>query len=1451
MAIIASQNFNAISSGNTFTDDDNLQDGDALTNAGSSHTTTGAGDLGFQTLFFNTRGTSNDAGTGSGPAATDSSDFIGVNSFTGTRAPDVAPDGTAVAADSEHNFQFNDTDGRLALVFDSIDVSGFENRTVSLNYFIADTGYEADDDFSITISDGTTTVTVLDFGEAELEANISADDGSANWNTLNIDLDQIIADNGLDATNITLTVNVDTNSGSENIFVDNIAFEGDEAQIVFGTAVTGAEDDVAVEQSISTDDFSSAGDGFGIFQRGVSPSIPFALLDDTTTFASDNVGIVQSDDTAPFFGVTDTQNSDNNGPVTAEFTFDIGGASNPFVSLDLAAMGDFEANDTFTFEVAFDDGAFAPLFTLLTNEDGALSYTLEDGRVVELNDPTVLSESGTAISNIFQNFFSQVEGSGDTLTLRLTAQTDGGSEAFAFRNVVVSNFAPDGSTQVGDLVDGDGGDGGTGGGDGGGDGPATNIVINEIDSDTVGIDAAEFIELYDGGAGNTPLDGLVLVLFNGSNDQSYRTIDLTGQTTDENGFFVVGNEGVANVDLIIPGNGIQNGADAVALYIGSAADFPNGSVATAENLDLLVDAIVYGTNDGVDDALLAALGQDTQFNESANGASDEDALARDVDGTGTFVAQGPTPGASNVTDGGDGGDGGTGGGDGGAGGGGEQPGLTFNEFRISSPGAGDNTSNFIELIGEANQSLDGLTLLVLSGEFSPGTIDFAFDLTGSSTDADGVFVVGNPGSGIAFDSGDLQANFDLFGSPATFLIVENFTGSVGDDLDTNDDGTFDVTPFGNIINGLSLVDGDANPDVNYGGIVVGPDGNFAPAHGFRVNNGEGEFTIGEFGDFVDDTPGELNNPPVPDPVSTDVTSLVGDADHLTTLAFNIRSVDDFATGTLFDNAAGIADQIVNFSGSPDIIALQEVSNARSDEVLQGIIDAIIAAGGPVYEIVFVPSDIVGAVGTTTITNAFLYRPDRVDFVEGSAELLPGVQVGTSFPRFPLIGEFVFNGETVTLINAHLSSGSAGSDPDVNGDAAERLEQAEELSLILDSILDADPDANVIVLGDYNDTQFGEPTIELLDDELTNLFTEADPSELTTNTFGNPIDHIAVSDSLAASAEFDYIRVNADFGNVVSDHDPVLARFLFRQDAVETISSAAGFARSRADAITNATQVSLVNSGELQNYFDVSRLRGAEIQIIQDGVDDFQIIIGFRGRFFTAYDFDDVGSLGDNADANLYEFLSSLEGSGLPAGAAFTVGRVADFNSDAPLDFGTLEFAELHLALDREIVDASGNRAFDTALDRTAFLTGGRVSVAAAGDDDILFGENNRDSFVEILIGGDGDDLLVGGRGTDELNGGAGSDDYLYRLGDGDDTIIESGEGFDTLTFGEGISASDITITQDSEDLNTYIILIDDGSTDGSTIRLTSDDDDFGGIDQIVFADGTVLNDDDGFGFFVL
>jgi hypothetical protein len=129
-----------------------------------------------------------------------------------------------------------------------------------------------------------------------------------------------------------------------------------------------------------------------------------------------------------------------------------------------------------------------------------------------------------------------------------------------------------------------------------------NFVINEVDADQTSTDNAEFIEIYDGGAGSTDLSGLVVVMYNGSDDASYTpAVDLDGFSTGADGFFVICGD-AANVpgcdlDLSPDTNLVQNGADAVTLRVGDAADFPNDTpVSTAG----LLDALVYDTNDSDD-----------------------------------------------------------------------------------------------------------------------------------------------------------------------------------------------------------------------------------------------------------------------------------------------------------------------------------------------------------------------------------------------------------------------------------------------------------------------------------------------------------------------------------------------------------------------------------------------------------------------------------------------------------------------------------------------------------------------------------------------------------------------------------------------------------------------------------------------------------------------------------
>ncbi|WP_338358581.1 endonuclease [Yeosuana marina] len=179
------------------------------------------------------------------------------------------------------------------------------------------------------------------------------------------------------------------------------------------------------------------------------------------------------------------------------------------------------------------------------------------------------------------------------------------------------------------------------------------IIINEVDSDNPGTDALEFIELYDGGSGNTSLDGLVVVLYNGSNDLSYNAIDLDGYSTNANGYFVIGSAGVTNVDLVsFTTNGIQNGPDAVALYKGDATSFPNNTPILVD--ELLLDALVYDTDDSDDTELLALLNTgEPQVNEAGMGDKDNQSMQRIPNGSGgarntvTYTQTIPSPGTEN------------------------------------------------------------------------------------------------------------------------------------------------------------------------------------------------------------------------------------------------------------------------------------------------------------------------------------------------------------------------------------------------------------------------------------------------------------------------------------------------------------------------------------------------------------------------------------------------------------------------------------------------------------------------------------------------------------------------------------------------------------------------------------------------------------------------------------
>ena len=102
---------------------------------------------------------------------------------------------------------------------------------------------------------------------------------------------------------------------------------------------------------------------------------------------------------------------------------------------------------------------------------------------------------------------------------------------------------------------------------------------------------------------------------------------------------------------------------------------------------------------------------------------------------------------------------------------------------------------------------------------------------------------------------------------------------------------------------------------------------------------------------------------------------------------------------------------------------------------------------------------------------------------------------------------------------------------------------------------------------------------------------------------------------------------------------------------------------------------------------------------------------------------------------------------------------------------------------------------------------------------------------------DVDEAFLGGLGNDYLEGHGGNDTYIFRLGDGQDTVADWGSStdIDVLKFGPGILSGNVSVTELS--FNDIRLTIG-GTTDTVTLGLQLSGI-WGGVDQVRFADGTV------------
>lgn len=314
------------------------------------------------------------------------------------------------------------------------------------------------------------------------------------------------------------------------------------------------------------------------------------------------------------------------------------------------------------------------------------------------------------------------------------------------------------------------------------------------------------------------------------------------------------------------------------------------------------------------------------------------------------------------------------------------------------------------------------------------------------------------------------------------------------------------------------------------------------------------------------------------------TWLTRSADQLTAATFNVENLSPASPASKF---AALAQAIVVNLGSPDLLALEEVQDnsgpsddgvVAADQTLSMLIDAILAAGGPVYgyrQIDPLDGQDGGEPGGN-IRQAFLFRTDRglafVDRARGDAVTPVSIQTAAGRPllsaspgridpqnpafqasRKPLAGEFTFQGQPLLVVACHFNS-KVGDDPLFGRHQppalvteAKRLQQARSVADFVAAFETLDPRANVLVLGDLNDFEWSAPVAALEGAGLADVLRRVAAEDRYTYVYeGNSqaLDHALVNPRAALVADAqDIVHLNAESieANRTSDHDPIVIR----------------------------------------------------------------------------------------------------------------------------------------------------------------------------------------------------------------------------------------------------------------------------------------------------------------------
>lgn len=128
----------------------------------------------------------------------------------------------------------------------------------------------------------------------------------------------------------------------------------------------------------------------------------------------------------------------------------------------------------------------------------------------------------------------------------------------------------------------------------------------------------------------------------------------------------------------------------------------------------------------------------------------------------------------------------------------------INEFVANHVGADSN--ELVEILGAPRTDYSSLSVLEIEGDDGAGSGDIESRIDVGTTDDQGLWWTG-------YLSSNLQ------NGTSTLLLVEEFSGAVGEDVDTDDDGVIDYRPWTAIVDSVAVLEEDGS-GLTYSPVVL-------------------------------------------------------------------------------------------------------------------------------------------------------------------------------------------------------------------------------------------------------------------------------------------------------------------------------------------------------------------------------------------------------------------------------------------------------------------------------------------------------------------------------------------------------------------------------------------------------------------------------------------------------